>query len=255
MVGMVALPNLLVIGAMKCGTTALHRYLGEHPQISMAGAKEVNFFSGPEQAPASGPQTWWMTGQWHRGLDWYASLFDPAAPVRGESSPAYTSPDQTEAVGRIAATLPHARLLYVVRDPADRALSQYAHHRRDGAERRPVEEALLDPASQYVARSRYHERLAPYLEHFPLEQVHVVVQERLLHDRRRELARCFAHAGADPDWWSDRLEQRWHVNPEASSVPPDLRRRFDERVRDDVEALRDLLGDGLREWDRATPLV
>jgi len=47
---MAALPNLLVIGAMKCGTTALHRYLGEHPQISMAEAKEVNFFGGPDVA-------------------------------------------------------------------------------------------------------------------------------------------------------------------------------------------------------------
>jgi hypothetical protein len=223
--------------------------LGEHPQISMAEAKEVNFFNGPEQPSATDPQTSWMTGQWHRGLDWYASLFDPEAPVRGESSPAYTSPDQIEAVGRIASTLPNARLLYLVRDPADRALSQYAHHRRDGDERRPLEQALLDPASQYLARSRYHERLVPYLERFPFEQVHVVVQERLLHDRRTELARCFAHAGADPDWWSERLEQRWHVNPDDSGVHPGLRRRFDERVRDDVTALRHLLGDDLPEWD------
>jgi hypothetical protein len=249
MVRMSALPNLLVIGAMKCGTTALHRYLGEHPQISMAEAKEVNFFVGPDIAPETDPQTWWMTGQWHRGLDWYASLFDASAPVRGESSPAYTSPDQTEAVARIASIVPDARLLYLVRDPADRALSQYEHHRRDSDERRSMEEALLDPASQYLARSRYHERLVPYLDHFPLEQVHVVVQERLLHDRRSELARCFAHAGADPHWWSEELEQRWHVNPQGSRLPAELRRSFDEQVRDDVAALRNLLGDDLPEWD------
>jgi hypothetical protein len=76
-----------------------------------------------------------------------------------------------------------------------------------------------------------------------------VIQERLLHDRRGELAMCFAHAGADPDWWSDRLEQRWHVNPEDSGVATVLRRRFDESVGDDVAALRDLLGDDLPEWD------
>jgi hypothetical protein len=244
----VTLPNLVVIGAMKCGTTALHRYLDAHPQISMASVKEVNFFVGPEQPPSDDPATWWLTGQWHRGLDWYASLFDPAAPVRGESSPAYTSPDQTEAVERIASTLPQARLVYLVREPLERAVSQYAHHRRDGAEQRPLEEAVLDPDSHYLSRSRFHERLLPYLAHFPLEQVHVVVQERLLSDRRVQLSRTYAHVGADPAWWSEELEQRWHVNDEPQQVPERLRRAFGELVSDDVSALRELLGDGLPEW-------
>jgi hypothetical protein len=244
----VPLPTLLVIGAMKCGTTALHRYLDAHPDISMASDKEVNFFVGPETPPSPDPCTWWRTGQWHRGLDWYASLFDPHKPVRGESSPAYTSPDQVEAVDRIASTLPDARLVYLVRDPVSRAASQHAHHRRDGAERRPLAEALLDPGSQYVARSRYHERLAPYLARFPREQIHVVVQERLLDRRRAELVRVFEHVGADPRWWSSALDRQWHVADERPAVPPDLRRAFDVRVRDDVAALRDLLGDRLPEW-------
>jgi len=247
-----ALPTLVVIGAMKCGTTALHRYLDAHPQVSMTALKEVNFFVGPHTAPATDPQTWWLSGQWHRGLDWYASLFDPAAPVRGESSPAYTSPDQTEAAKRIADTLPDARLVYLVRDPLQRALSQYAHHRRDGHERRAVQEALLDPASQYLDRSRFCDRLAPYLRHFPLEQVHVVVQERLLRDRRTELARVYAHVGADPRWWSTELERRWHVGDEPVPLPGRLRTRFLELVNDDVAALRRLLDDDLPEWDRPT---
>ena len=241
------LPNLVVIGAMKCGTTALHRYLDAHPEVSMAAAKEVNFFVGPDTAPSGDPDSWWPTGQWHRGLDWYASLFDQRAPVRGESSPAYTSPHQTEAVARIAATLPEARLVYLVRDPVERAASQHAHHVRDGDEPRPVEEALLDPRSQYLSRSRFHARLAPYLEHFRLDQVHVVVQERLLRARRAELAQIYAHVGADPSWWSDELEQRWHVG-DPVPVPERLRRLFADEVADDVAALRALLDDGLREW-------
>jgi hypothetical protein len=244
----VTLPNLVVIGAMKCGTTALHHYLDAHPQVSMAAAKEVNFFVGPVTAPSADPQTWWMSGQWHRGLDWYASLFDPRAPVRGESSPAYTSPDQTEAVARIAATLPDARLVYLIRDPVERAASQFAHHVRDGDEQRFMEEALLDPASQYLSRSRFYSRLAPYLDHFPLGQVHVVVQERLLHDRRAELARTYAHVGADPHWWSAALDRRWHVGDDRAPVPDRVRRLVADRVRDDVAALRDLLHDDLPEW-------
>jgi hypothetical protein len=242
------LPNLVVIGAMKCGTTALHHYLGAHPEISMAAAKELNFFVGPDNAPPStDPASWWSTGQWHRGLDWYASLFDERAPVRGESSPAYTSPDQTEAVARIAATLPEAQLVYLVRDPVERAASQYAHHVRDGDEPRPVDEALLDPDSQYLSRSRFHARLAPYLAHFSLDKVHVVVQERLLHDRRTELSRIYARVGADPHWWSDELDQRWHVGDRAA-VPGRIRRLFADGVADDVAALRDLLHDDLAEW-------
>jgi hypothetical protein len=244
----VTLPNLLVIGAMKCGTTALHHYLGAHPDVSMAAAKEVNFFVGPDTVPPGDPSTWWRWGQWHRGLDWYASLFDPQAPVRGESSPAYTSPDKIEAVCRIADTLPAAKLVYLVRDPVERAISQYEHHRRDGDERRPPEEALLDPTSHYQARSRYYERLAPYLAYFPLRQVRVVVQERLLHDRRAELARTYEHVGADPDWWSDALEQRWHVGHGRHDVPAAVRRALAEQVADDVDALRSLLGDDLPEW-------
>lgn len=241
------LPNVVVIGSMKCGTTALHRYLDAHPEVSMAAAKEVNFFVGPDTAPSPGPGTSWPTGQWHRGLDWYASLFDDDAPVRGEASPAYTSPDQTEAVARIAATLPAAQLVYLVRDPVRRAASQYAHHVRDGNEVRPMERALLDPESQYLSRSRFHARLAPYLEHFCLDQVHVIVQERLLRDRRAQLARLYARVGADPGWWSDDLEQRWHVgNP--APVPDRLRRLFADEVAEDVAALRRLLDDDLAEW-------
>jgi hypothetical protein len=246
-----ALPNLIVIGAMKCGTTALHRYLDAHPEIAMASAKEVNFFVGAEVAPPHGPgdDPAGGPGRWHRGWDWYATLFDPSAPVRGESSPGYTSPDHPDVAARMAAGLPDVRLVYLVRDPVRRAVSQYRHHRRDGDERRPLAEAVLDPGSQYVARSRYHERLQPFLRHFPAKQILVVVQERLLAARRAELARVYAHAGADPHWWDAALQQRWHVGDEdAQDVPADLRQAFAERVYDDVDRLRAFMGDDLPEW-------
>lgn len=241
-----ALPNVIVIGAMKCGTTALHRYLDAHPHIGMATRKEVNFFVGDERArpggSAAGP------GQWHRGWAWYASLFDASCPVRGESSPGYTSPDHPQVAARMAAGLPDARLVYLVRDPVQRALSQYRHHQRDGAESRPVDEALLDPGSQYVARSRYHERLEPFLRHFLAEQVLVVVQERLLADRRAELRRVYAYAGADPRWWDEGMQQRWHVGGDGAPAPAWLGRAVAERVSDDVDELRAFTGDDLAEW-------
>src|SRR5215217_5064804 len=136
-----ALPTLMVIGAMKCATTALHDYLDAHPDITMSTPKELNFFNGSSM----------------RGLAWYASHFDPRSKLRGESSPGYTSPSFPDTAARMASAIADVRLVYLVRDPIERALSQYRHHLRDQTEARPLEEAVLDTSSQYIPRSRYYE--------------------------------------------------------------------------------------------------
>lgn len=244
-----ALPTFVVIGAMKCGTTALHRYMDTHPQVQMSEPKELNFFSGPPAAANGGdPDSSWHRGQWHRGLAWYTGHFDPAMPVRGESSPGYTSPDHPEAAARMADVVPDVRLVCLVRNPLERAVSQYAHHRRDGAERRPVDQALLDADSQYVTRSRYADRLEPFLRCFPASALLVVVQERLLADRRGQMRAVFGHVDADPDWDSDALDPRFHVGDSGPAVSDDVRAEFWERVADDVSRVRDLVGDHLPEW-------
>lgn len=238
---------------MKCGTSALHDLLDRHPEISMAPGKELNFFFGPEQAPPVDPEDWWLHGQWHRGLDWYAGRFDPSAPVRGESSPGYTDPSHPEAPARVRATVPDVRLVYLVRDPFERALSQWRHHVRDGTEPRPAEVALLDPESQYVDRSRYHERIAPYLDLFPADQLLVVVQERLRDHTDREVRRVVAHAGADPGRWRPVGPSGEAASEDGGAGAPARRARLRadllDRVADDVAALRALLDDPLEEWD------
>lgn len=242
------LPGVIVVGAMKCATSAVHDYLDAHPDIAMSPAKELNFFNGPETAPHDDPGEWWRSGQWHRGLDWYSSQLDLDARVRGESSPAYTSPRFPEVPARMAAVVPGVRLVYLVRDPLERAVSQYAHHRRDGAEPRPLAEALLDPDSDYLARSRYAERLEPYLPLFDREQVRVVVLERLAARRAEEVAALYRHVGVEPTWRHERHERRVHVGGRHAEVSPELRRAFTERVADDSERLRQLLDDDLAEW-------
>ncbi len=233
---------------MKCGTSALHDLLDRHPDVAMAPGKELNFFFGPDHPPHEDPEEWWRDGQWHRGLEWYAGCFDAAATVRGESSPGYTDPSHPEAPSRIHAVLPDVRLVYLVRDPFERALSQWRHHVRDGTEPRPAELALLDPASQYVDRSRYHERIAPYLDLFAREQLHVVVQERLRDHTDREVRGVLAHAGADPGRWEPVGPSTPAGPTTTDDVPPGLRARFAGRVADDVAALRALLDDPLEEW-------
>ncbi len=243
-----ALPTFVVIGAMKCGTTSMHRYLDEHPQVQMSEPKELNFFSGPPAAAGEGTASSWHRGQWHRGVAWYAGHFDPGVPVRGESSPGYTSPDHPEVAARMATVVPTVRLLCLVRDPVERALSQYAHHRREGAERRPVDQAILDPDSQYVSRSRYADRLEPFRQSLPAAALLVVVQERLLADRREQMRAVFGHVDADPDWDSPALDARFHVGSSVPTVGDDVREAFWERVADDVSRVRLLVGDDLPEW-------
>jgi len=247
--GRPALPNLLVIGAMKCGTSALHEMLDRHPQVQMAAGKELNFFLGPKRPPEVDPDEWWRHGQWHRGVDWYARQFDADTPVRGESSPGYTDPAHPEAARRIREVVPDVRFVYLVRDPLARACSQWRHHVRDGTEPRPVEEALLDPGSQYVARSRYLERLMPFLGRFDEEQVLVVVQERLRAHPDRELRRVLAHAGADPELLPEPAPETVTPRPASDRVGPALARAFADRVADDVAAFRVWLGDEIPEWE------
>ena len=230
---------------MKCGTTALHAYLDAHPDILMAAPKEMNFFVGPR---VEGGDQSWHGGNWHRGLDWYASHFAEGR-VCGEASPSYTSPSFPEAAERMAAVLPDARLIYLVRDPIDRALSQYAHHRAAGTERRPLTEALLDEESQYIARSRYHERVRPYLERFPSDRIAIVLQEHLLVRRRSTMSSLFDFLGVDETFWSPTLESRFHIGvPTDRTLHRPLARELTARLADDVVKLRTLTGRDLAEW-------
>lgn len=239
-----ALPNLVIIGAMKCGTTALHRLLDEHPDIAMACGKELNFFFGP--AADQGENA---ASTWHRGLGWYASQFDASAAIRGESSPGYTSPDHPEVAGRMAAVLPGVRLVYVVRDPIERAISQYRHHRADGTEPRTVADALLDPGSQYIARGRYFDRLIPFLRKFGREQILVVSQEDLLNDPGHSLSRLRRFLGVETPVSSASPARRWNVARGGDVVlPRRLRDRLGREFADDIARLRDFTGHEFATW-------
>ncbi len=231
-----ALPAVVVVGGMKCGTTALHRYLDLHPDIAMSEPKELNFFFGAADGEPS-----WTEGNWSRGVGWYRSHFAGTASVHGESSPGYTSPDHPETAQRMAGVVPEARLLYLVRDPLDRALSQYRHHRRDGDERRPAEQALLDPESQYIARSRYHERLEPFLDHYRRDRI-LVVRHRDLLERRRETVRSvFAFLGVDDGFWSSEMDDLLHTaRRDRPPVPAHVEERFRGAVLDDLQRLSGL---------------
>jgi Sulfotransferase domain len=190
------LPNLIIIGGLKCGTTSIHHYLGLHPEIQMSKPKELNFFA--------------RELNWDLGLDWYASRFDSRFEVRGESSPHYTNLPRFEGVpARIGEHCPDARLIYMVRDPIKRILSHWVHATGAGYETREIGPTLSEPDSSYIHRSLYWMQLQPYLERFDRSQIEIIAQEELQTEREETMRRAFRFAGVDEGFTSEQFDREW----------------------------------------------
>jgi Sulfotransferase family len=180
-----SLPNFLVIGAMKAGTTTLHTWLGQHPDIGMSTIKETNYFVS--QRTGHDPA-------------WYSRQFDGRAPFRAESSTSYTKFPQRRGVPeRIHALLPDAKLVYILRDPIERTVSHYLHAVQRGRERRTLGEALavLDD-NVYVDPSRYHLQLEQYWPLYPPSRILVITAEELYRTPEDALDRVITFLGARP---------------------------------------------------------
>ena len=196
------LPDVIVIGAPKAGTTALHAYLDVHPEIAMAVDKELNFFCDPDCVDR---------------LDEYAHFFNGDSRLCGETSPWYAiDPIVTGVPERMRAALPDVKIIYLVRDPVDRALGEYAQYRAVW-EPIPIEDAfrnLGDPHDRYTASGLYGRQLERYLSAFPAEQVLVVDQADLLTARQATLRGAFRFLGVEDSFASPQFAPR--VNTTAS---------------------------------------
>jgi hypothetical protein len=185
-----ALPDFLIIGAMKCATTSLLYYLGQHPEIQVSSPKELNFFVAERN--------------WGKGLAWYRSHFQKNIMLRGEASPAYTSyPRYAGVPARIARILPHAKLVYILRDPVKRMVSHFIHRSARGEERRTINEVFGgSDIERYLERSRYGLQLQRYLDHFPIEKIKILTTERLERSRVETLQDLFAFLDVTTDFRS-----------------------------------------------------
>lgn len=207
-------PTFLIIGAQKSGTTALHAYLTEHPAVLTAQKKELHYFNN-----AYGPDN-----PHGRADRWYLSQFPLKAqaalvqrrlgvrPVVGEATPAYLFHPRVPV--RVHAFDPSMKLIAVLRDPIERAYSQYQRGIRSGYHTLSFEEALelereylpaeleriahdplyVSPTGlqhSYVARGRYIEQLERWLELFPREQLLVLTREELLTQTAGELSQVY----------------------------------------------------------------
>jgi len=207
----VTLPNFIVVGAQKAGTTSLYHYLRGHPQVFMPATKELNFFV--------------ENFAWRRGLEWYTSHFRDAgdAVAIGEASPTYSMYPLLPGVAeRMAATIPDVRLVYVLREPVARMRSGYIDALAVGSEARPIEEALLLD-SRYLIPSSYALQIEHLLEHFERSQLLVVLAEDLKDRRAETLARVFEFLGVDPGWRPEDLNVEHHPSRGRRKLRPTAR--------------------------------
>lgn len=208
-----ALPDFLLIGAPKAGSTALHAALVQHPQLHLSDPKEPKYFltggRRPRREHQRGPGDAHSAQEWVWRRDHYERLFDgaPAGTLTGESTPFYLW-DLASHV-RIRQTVPGAKLIAVIRDPVDRAYSNWTHLRADGLE--PERDFLRAcdleeeraaqgwaPFWRYQGLGRYGEQLQHLFEHFPREQVAVVRYKELIDAPVETLDRLCTFLGVEP---------------------------------------------------------
>ncbi len=196
------LPNFLIIGAAKAGTTSLCHYLRQHPQVFMPATKELNFFVEESSRGR------------HRA--WYEQQFAGAerAIAVGEASPRYTMhPVYAGVARRIAEILPAVRLIYLLRHPIERIRSHYLDRVIYGAEKAPISEALLKNPI-YVSASRYASQIERYLDYFPRDQLLLVAAEHLRDARAQTVRKILEFVKVDPNWEDSVLEREFHRTAE-----------------------------------------
>jgi LPS sulfotransferase NodH len=250
------LPSLLILGAQRSGSTSLFNYLVQHPDMLPPLGKEIHYFDLHYQ----------------RGLNWYRGRFPYAHRLGGgtltlDASPYYLL--HPLAPERAARLLPGAKLVALLRNPVERALSHYQHEVRGGRESLPFERAIEQEAERlsgeeerlrsdpsyysfnhhrysYVRRGRYLEQLRRWVEHFPRSQLLVLQSERLFADPVGATATVHEFLGVRPH----RLE---HYKPFLHgaydrAMPAGVRTRLVEYFEPHNRELYDWLG---KEFDWA----
>lgn len=219
------LPNFLIIGAPKAGTTSLYDYLREHPRVFMPELKETRFLAYQDQG---GDRNRWPI----QSLEEYEALFAPVTDeiAVGEATPHYLIYPHVAA--RIHALLPEAKLIAALRNPVDRSYSVYQMNMRNQGTNSgvPYAEALL---SDHNLRETYAEKLERYFTLFAKEKIRIVLLDDLEGKPEKVMRGLFEFLGVDP------------------AFRPDLSKISNPGGEPKVKLLHDLLANpGLRAFGR-----
>jgi len=157
------LPNFLIIGAARSGTTSIYHGLTEHPQVFMPLNKEAHFFSY----------------HFHRGIRWYSNLFSNVSGqlAVGEASVSYTYPEVDKTPSNIASVIPDVRLIYILRNPVERSYSHYLYYRYYSMTEKDNFESAIKKNPIYLGASSYYTQIEKYLKHFNEKQILVLLFE------------------------------------------------------------------------------
>ena len=194
------LPNFLVIGSQKSGTTTLHSTLSKHSDVFMPGKKELNYFL--------------ESSEYSKGVRYYEGFFQKASQqiAIGEASPGYIChPDAPE---RIYECLPSVKLILIVRNPIERAYSQYWDNRRHLTEWLSFEESIehwlkreYNPGERgYFSRGLYIIYINRYLKLFPRENMLILQLDELKQEPIQFFHKCCIFLGIDPNGIPKHLE-------------------------------------------------
>jgi hypothetical protein len=237
--------HFLGIGAQKAGTTWLYANLREHKGLFLPDTKELHFW---DQQRA-------------RGLDWYRAQFAAAAPHQraGEITPAYAILEPA-VIAELHAALPAVRLLYLLRNPIERAWSAalMAIPRAELALEEASDTWFLDHFHSHGSSRRgdYESCLRHWHAAFGREALHVELFDDILAAPRAVLERCCAHIGADPhglDHWSDEEMRVARNTGLRQPIRPTLKRALHRLYRPRIERLGDYLGRDLSRWLAEAP--
>ncbi|HDZ18364.1 hypothetical protein LCGC14_0877340 [marine sediment metagenome] len=258
------LPDFLIIGASRCGTTSLYNYLVKHPNIKSARVKEVHFFDL----------------NYFKGVDWYKSFFPTKFYkfimtrlshrdfLTGEASPSYIT--HPHAAKRVYSNFPKIKIIILLRNPIDRAYSQYHHILKGGREKISFDKAIVKendringeldkmiknefykspyyPAFAYLTRGLYINQIKPWLNYFPEEQILIVKSENLFQYPKGTLKEIFKFLNL-PNWVKIKFI-RYHSEANSRGMDLETRNYLIEYFKPYNQQLSEYL-DSKFDWDK-----
>jgi len=254
------LPTFVIAGAQKSATSTLWSLVRLHPQVHVHPKKEVHFFD------------WYF----RRGVDWYAAQFDPTPEQSeiGDATPTYMYYEVARR--RMIETLPHAKIVLILRDPVQRAYSHFWHSTRlEYEDVATFEEAVQLEPSRLASGERFHEIRHSYLDRgryidqildleagLGRDQLHVLTLDDLIEDGPEALRRVLSFIGVAPGR-AGRIFERWERisakraestdKEEAYVYPPidpSTRARLVEDFRPYNDRLAEWMGRDLSAWNK-----